>query len=360
VKYRFLLLAAVLLLAACEPTPRERTPDEVRAALLRMLPAKLADRRGWAEDIRISFAGLKVKPSNENLCAALAVTEQESGYVADPVVPGLAKIATQEIIRRAGSHGVPEFAVRMALEMDSPNGETYATRLAKVRTERELSEIYESLIGSIPMGRRLLAKSNPVHTGGPMQVSIDFAERFARKHDYPWGEIPSVRHEVFTRRGGMYFGIAHLLAWRNSYDRHLYRFADFNAGFYASRNAAFQHAVSRVSGIELPLDGDLVIYGKRKPGATESALRVMSTQLQLDEKQIRRDLDKGKEAGFEKTQLWLRTFELADRLEGKALPRARLPAIQLHSPKISRRLTTEWFASRVEQRYRRCMARAGS
>jgi hypothetical protein len=358
VKHRLLLLAAVLMLAACEEKPKERSPEEVRAELLRLLPATLADRRGWAEDIRVSFAALKVKPSNENLCAALAVTEQESGYVADPAVPGLAKIATREIIRRAGDHGVPEFAVRIALKLDSPNGQSYEQRLAKVRTERELSEIYEALIGSIPMGRRLLAKANPVHTGGPMQVSIGFAETFARRNDYPWGEISSVRHEVFTRRGGMYFGIAHLLAWRNSYDRHLYRFADFNAGFYASRNAAFQQAVTKVSGIAIPLDGDLLVYGKRTVGATESALRAMSTQLEMEPKQIRRDLEKGQEASFEKTALWQRTFELADRIEGKRLPRTRLPGIALHSPKISRQLTTEWFANRVEQRYRRCMARS--
>ena len=349
--------AATILLAACTPQKRERTPEEVRAELLRLLPKKLADREAWAEDIRVSFAALKVRPSKENLCAALAVTEQESGYVADPVVPGLAKIATTEIIRRAGKLGVPGFAVRAALKLDSPNGESYETRLARVRTERELSEIYESLIGSIPMGRRLLAGANPVHTGGPMQVSIAFAQNYAKRHDYPWGEIASVRHEVFTRRGGMYFGIAHLLAYKNTYDRHLYRFADFNAGFYASRNAAFQQAVTRVSGIALALDGDVVIHGKRKAGATESALRAMATQLEMDEKQIRRDLMRGRHADFEETRLWQRTFELADRLEGKPQPRAILPGIRLSSPKITRKLTTEWFANRVEWRYRKCMAR---
>ena len=351
------LLAATIALAACTEQKRERTPAEVRAELLRLLPARLEDRRGWAEDIRVSFAALKVRPSKENLCAALAVTEQESGFVADPVVPGLARIATQEIIRRAGKLGVPAFAVRAALKLDSPNGESYEKRLANVRTERELSEIYESLVGSIPMGRRLLSGANPVHTGGPMQVSIAFAQNFARRHEYPWGEVASVRHEVFTRRGGMYFGIAHLLAYKNSYERHLYRFADFNAGFYASRNAAFQHAVTKVSGIELALDGDLVIHGKRKAGATEIALRAMATQLQMDEKQIRRDLLRGRDADFDRTTLWQRTFELADRLEGKPLPRARLPGIRLSSPKITRKLTTEWFANRVEWRYRRCMAR---
>jgi hypothetical protein len=40
------------------------------------------------------------------------------------------------------------------------------------------------------------------------------------------------------------------------------------------------------------------------------------------------------------------------------VPRARLPKIRLESPKITRRLTTEWFATRVDQRYQRCMGRA--
>jgi hypothetical protein len=357
VKRALCWFAALALLAACQPQRRERTPEEVRAELVRLLPAKLADRQGWAADIQVAFFALKVEPSKSNLCAALAVTEQESGYVADPVVPGLAKIAREEIIRRAGSHGVPAFAVRAAMQLDSPNGKTYDQRLAAVRTERELSEIYEDLIASIPLGRRLLASANPVHTGGPMQVSIGFAQNYARKHDYPWGKVDSVRHEVFTRRGGMYFGIAHLLAYPANYERPLYRFADYNAGFYASRNAAFQQAVTRVSGIDFPWDGDLVIHGSRKVGATEGAVRAMAWQLEMDEKQIRRELLKGRGADFDRTQLWQRTFELADRLERDPLPRARLPSIRLDSPKITRKLTTSWFAKRVDSRYRRCMAR---
>jgi hypothetical protein len=358
VKRAWILLAAIVLLVACEPQRRERTPEEVRAELLRLLPTRLDDRQGWAADIQTAFTALKVEPSTQNLCAALAVTEQESGFVADPRVPGLAKIARAEIIRRAGAHGIPEFAVAAALKLDSPDGRTYEERLSKVRSERQLSEIYEAFIGEIPLGRRLLASANPVHTGGPMQVSIDFAAGFAKSHDYPWGEMGSVRHEVFTRRGGMYFGIAHLLAYPAAYDRPLYRFADYNAGFYASRNAAFQQAVSRASGIDIPYDGDLVIYGKRRAGETERALGAIAWQLEMDAKQIRRDLEKGKGSKFEQTQLYQRTYELAERGNGPPLPRARLPSIRLHSPKITRKLTTEWFARRVDQRYQRCLAKA--
>jgi hypothetical protein len=50
-------------------------------------------------------------------------------------------------------------------------------------------------------------------------------------------------------------------------------------------------------------------------------------------------------------------FDLADETAGRRTARAVLPQIQLQSPKITRKLSTSWFASRVESRYRNCLVR---
>lgn len=342
--------------AAPRQTTRERSPAEVRAQIVRLLPSRTRDREGWASDIQSAFAALDIEPATRNLCATLAVAGQESTFVSDPAVPGLGRIARDEIDRRAGEHHVPQFVVRTALALSSSSGASFADRIAAVRTERELSLVYEDLIGHIPLGQRLFADSNPVRTGGPMQVSIEFAERHAREHPYPYPVDGSIRHEVFSRRGGLYFGIAHLLGYPVSYDRMLYRFADFNAGFYASRNAAFQNAVSLATGIPLALDGDLIDHASDRPGATERAVRALARQLAASDAQIHRTLELGERFDFEKAPLYERVFELAERRQHGPLPRAMLPRIALESPKITRKLTTKWFAERVDQRYRTCLA----
>jgi hypothetical protein len=359
-----LLIAACLVASGCTSEPSRPTPEQVRAQLKRLIPASVPDRAGWAADIQSAFAAMNLEPSPQNLCSVLAVIEQESTYRADPPVPGLGKIALQEIEERAARLHVPRFAVRGALKLESPNGESWESRIAAANTEKTLSELYEEMIAKVPLGQRFLAKANPVRTGGPMQVSIAFAEAHARERAYPYAVNGSIRREVFSRRGGLYFGIAHLLDYPASYPKPMFRFADFNAGHYASRNAAFQNAVAVATGVALDLDGDLVRYGnngdRTQIGATEAAVLRMSGGLGMTNEHIRRDLNQGRRHRFERTELYLRVHEIADRRNGKPLPRATLPRIRLHSPKITRKLTTEWFATRVDKRYRSCMARAKS
>jgi hypothetical protein len=114
--------------------------------------------------------------------------------------------------------------------------------------------------------------------------------------------------------------------------------------------------------VPLELDGDLVRPNAPadRPGATELATRALARRLELSAAEIRRDLERGTGAGFERTPLYGRVFALADRVQGSALPRAVLPRIVLAGPKIQRKLTTEWFARRVDERHRQCLERVGA
>jgi hypothetical protein len=353
---------AVALLAGCAVPPRAPAidPDAVRAEIRSLLPATVANADGWALDIYAAFEALGVPASSEHICGALAVTEQETNYQVDPAVPNLPAIARREIDARAASNHIPKLMVSTALKIRSPDGQTYGERLESARTEQDLSSLFEDFTRSVPLGEKLFGDLNPVRTGGPMQVSIAFAERHAQARRYPYPMHGNVRSEVFTRRGGLYFGIAHLYDYEAPYDLMLYRFADFNAGHYASRNAAFQNAVNIVSGKRLALDGDLLIEGSDEPSATELAIRSIRQLLGVGDPQIRKALEQGRAADFERTALYGEIMRLADSVPpGRPVPRAMVPRIALKSPKITRNLTTEWFARRVDERYRRCLARAG-
>jgi hypothetical protein len=292
------------------------------------------------------------------VCAVLAITEQESTFNPDPPVPNLAKIARDEILRRADDLGVPELAVNLALKLRSPDGRSYDDRLRAVKTEGELSLMYEQFIDEVPLGKRLFANWNPVRTGGPMQVSVAFAEEHVRAHYYPFPAQDSVRHEVFTRRGGLYFGTAHLLGYSTAAygPAMIYRFADFNAGRYASRNAAFQQALAVASGRPLDLDGDLFVSESTQPSQTEIAARSLGADIGIDDRAIRRELERSNGEDFDRSPLLAKVFAIAEARSGQAQPRAVLPRIVLKSPKITRRLTTEWFARRVDERFKRCRA----
>ena len=342
--------------------PVAAAPSEnAHELVLKLLPVRLKDKEGWAQDLQSAFRSLQIQPSREHFCAAIAVIEQESSFQADPVVPGLPAIIRREIDQRRDKYGIPQTVIDWMLSSDSKDGRTYRQRIDALRTEKELSDLIEEIVDRVPSGQKLFPNYNPVRTGGPMQVSVEFAEAHARARPYPYPVNGSLRNEVFSRRGGVYFGSAILLDYPAPYDDMLYRFADFNSGRYSSRNAAFQRALSRVSGKPLAPDGDLLRYsnGNVAPEASSTlqALLAIEKPLQMNEADIERDLRQEKLSAFAKTQLYTRLFALADR--NGAQPRVAMPQIDLKSPKIHRKLTTEWFANRVYGRYQDCLKRSG-
>ncbi|POZ60032.1 DUF1615 domain-containing protein [Chromobacterium alticapitis] len=353
--------------APAKPAPAVAAPPVVaptaappRNYVAASLPAGVRERQGWIADIDSAFRHLRIPPTAENACALAAVIKQESSWQSDPVVPGLPKIVWGKIEEKAHRYLVPLPVVQAALMKTSPNGRSYKARIDTLRTEREMNLLFEDMAREAKQMGLPMEMKNPIRTGGPMQVSVEFAESHVKAWPYPYPRRDSIRHEVFTRRGGVYFGAAILLQYPAPYQEMRYRFADFNAGRYSSRNAAFQAALTRLSGRKLALDGDLLNYQGGQPSGSQQAALAIAGQLAMSREAILRDLKQEKTSAFGQSELHRQVFALAERRDGKPLPRAVMPQINLQSPKITRKLTTQWFADRVDGRYRQCLSRVAA
>ena len=316
---------------------------------------------GWAADITNALGVLRIPISPENVCSVLAVIEQESSFQANPEVPNLARLVMNEIETRRDRFSIPQFVVDKGLQRKSRDGRTYANRISGLRTESDVSVLYEDVFSELPELAAKYQPRNPVNTTGAMQVNVAFAEEHARSKPYPYGRGVSVRRETFTRRGGLYFGIAMLLDYAAPYPAPLYRFADYNAGRFSSRNAGFQNALARVANTTLVADGDLLIYQDgvaiATPSLTQRALEGLAPKLLMSAAEIRRDLLQEKTEQFVNTLLWRRLFALADATSISPQPRFAMPQIAVHSPKFNRTLTTVGYATQVDGRFANCMAR---
>ena len=372
----FLIIQGCASIQKAEPLPPDLSKDqagrtvdswnglsdsEIQGRVLRLLPPGVKQPDSWAQDLQSVYKALGIPSAASTYCATIAVVQQESSFNAQPVVPGLAKIVRTELNARASRFLIPQALLNKALERESPTGRTYNQRIDSLRTEKQLNDLFQDMLSELPFGQSWLEDFIPVRTAGPMQVSIAFAQAHADEKEYPYPVQRSIRDEVFTQRGGLYFGSAILLDYPVNYTKPVYRFADFNAGRYASRNVAFQAAINRLSNSDLALDGDLLIYRGNRPALSASqvelSLRALALELRLSEQEIREDLLIEKSAEFADTRLYNRLYRLLEEKTGQVAPREKLPEIRLKSPKITRKLSTAWFANRVDVRYRDCMAR---
>ena len=316
-----------------------------------------------------------INPTRSNFCSVMAVIGQESTFTANPEVKGLGALAEKEIMRRLSDLPLGIGAVHGArwflANRPSPQ-KSYLTLIRAARTERDLDLVFRNM--SFYLFRELAATGllrnptlakrvdaiNPVSTLGSMQVSAAYAiaeVEKARRTRLGTAAIWKLRDELYTRQGGVNYGTRMLLGYRAGYASRLYVFADYNAGRYASRNAAFQHMVAELSGKPLALDGDLLIYEGKTPtetaSATEKALRGLN--LGQDDKAVRADLLSEKDYAFRDTTIYASVADAFRRKTGKQPPYAMLPQITLKSPKIRHSMTTAIFARAVMGRYELCM-----
>jgi hypothetical protein len=388
VSARDIILAVAISCASACAAPRSEGaapsyPDTVLAAptaeeIAALIPERVPDRRDWGEAILGALTRNHLPTDRTSVCATIAVIGQESGFQANPVVPGLARIVRARIDRykaKLGPLGDP-LLERLLAGHASGDPRPFAERLDAVRTERDVDLLFRDLLAYYQANHPALfeaaawagkladldlADLNPITTAGSMQVSVRFAAQWAREHGGP-PSATAVRDELYTRSGGVHYGTARLLGYPVHYDRPLYLFADYNAGYYASRNAAVQAQLTRLTGLPLALDGDLLAYDKNgapsdHESASERAVQIFAQRYApgLTAAQIRRDLLREKTLELEETETY-RAVVAAGRRAGRAAEYARLPELALDSPKLTRPLSTAWFAHAVDRRYQVCLA----
>lgn len=385
---RALLLTLLLATVGCRdrsPAPEVPFADRIIDAerMARAFPSdRVKDREGWATDLHVVFAAHKIPASNGNTCAVVATLEQESGYKPDPAVPGIGGMIDAWIAEKQAPMGkIPGWAfqtgLRAVLDTKAPGAKkSWYERLQSAETERDVDVAFREFVAfqrsKLPEPLRAAESAaqvigldlddfNPITTAGCMQVKVDFAEDHARSDGT---ERALVRDALYTRAGCLHYGTVRLLGYDAGYDAPIYRFADYNAGYFASRNAAFQEQVAALSGASLALDGDLLRYNdKGRPAAeasqTLTAVRALVTTLALpiSDARVERDLTKEKTRAFEETETWTRIRSAYQEKSGKEPAYARLPDVTLDSIKLAGKKTTAWFAGNVDKRHAACMTR---
>lgn len=345
--------------------------------LRKLIPARVKDRQSWAADIMQITQELNIPQTAQNMCTIIAVVDQESNFVANPVVPGLGQKAVKEINERLQDKLGKTMAgyFEKTLKTKPTPDDNYLTQIKKVKTEKDLDVLYREmfdfyskqyhvslLTGAAKLvGEDLAERFNPITTLGSMQVHINYA----KEHKRGFIGINKLRDDLYTQNGGLYYGIHRLMMYQAEYDKPIYRFADYNSGMYSSRNAAFQKMVNALTHEKLDLDGDLLLYNKdgdakAQKSATEIALGnyFIKDSHAPNINTIRGDLKKEKSQDFEKTATYQYISKKYEEKTGKAAPYAIMPKVVISGPKLSRDYNTNWYASRVNGRYTQCISRA--
>lgn len=384
----FSILTLSVILAACGDNSwwsKNNQPTLDADQIKQLLPPRINERSAWAKDIFDITEQLDIPQTKENICSIVAVADQESNFVADPQVAGLGEKAVKEVEDRldekfkdklgdAIGGTLAGYFQEVLKNQPSPDN-NYLSQMRRVKTERQLDELYREIFSYMSkhyhvsaltgaaklVGQDFAEKLNPVTTLGSMQVHIGYA----KEHKRQGGNIAALRSDLYSRYGGLYYGIHRLMMYPADYNKAIYRFADYNSGMYSSRNAAFQSMLNALTNTKLDLDGDLLLY--TKDGSIRSTISqsereltsvFASNNMLVTPRQIRTDLKKEKKKDFEDTATYRTVTKLYQEKMAKEPMYAIMPEVVISGPKLSRDYNTNWFATRVNGRYQSCMQRA--
>jgi hypothetical protein len=348
---------------------------QLRALAARIVPERKSPFH-WADAVWRALGEAEIKARKSNVCSVLAVIEQESSFEANPEVKNLGRISEAALLGKL--QGVPILSSQVLAFLKSRPSlqRNYLKLIRSAKTERDLDLVWRNIVYylfnqyatvrlmNVEPFKSLVERGNEVTTIGSMQVSLVFAAReVERRSGKPLdlGGIWRLRDELYTLDGGVRYGARMLLGYYANYGNRLYVFADYNAGRYASRNAAFQFMLGKLLDRKIPLDGDLLMYKSgtvsEAKSQTENAIAMVADKyaVGLAAKHIRRDLEREKTFRFIETPTYAAVSRLYVRTTGRATPYAMVPDIKLSSPKLSKSMSTERFARAVYRRFDRCM-----
>jgi len=151
---------------------------------------------------------------------------------------------------------------------------------------------------------------NTDHSLGCMQLQVKRALEINEQRNLGFSKSKII-DELLTKDGCVKWGISYLDNIIKIYagdspnftkENIRYILADFNSGYYSSRNAAFQKRVNDLTGKNLDLDGDLLYEDLNKVSDTENIVRKLFYFLDYDD--VRRQLLSEKEKEFENTFIY--------------------------------------------------------
>ncbi|ELA08870.1 hypothetical protein MOMA_00620 [Moraxella macacae 0408225] len=380
-QYCLTLVLGCFLLTGCDKIKdliqtKPSIPTYTATQIAKFMPNRNQDKQAWATDIEAIFNTLDIERNANNVCSVIAVIDQESNFQADPPVKNLGKTSLNALNEKLDEKLGKNLALffRNMLKQQPSVDNSFEKQILAVKTEQQLDKIYHQMFqyfsekyyaGTITqfsklVGSDIVEKLDPITTLGSMQVHINYARDNRRDK----GDNQSLRQDLYSQYGGLYYGIHRLMHYKADYQNPLYRFADYNAGMYSSRNAGFQKMLSELSQHNLDFDGDLLIY---KSGAnisnalsqSEKALQAMAEQgfLQLTPRQIRNDLTKEKSQKFADTEIYHTIGSLYKMKTGKDPIGEMMPEVVISGVKLSKDYNTKWYANNVKRRYQACLKR---
>ena len=209
------------------------------------------------------------------------------------------------------SYKTPEYIGLLMAIIQKESSFTEKFGLGDLGKEGGIKEVWAQINSQV-----LGSESNSL---GCMQVQVKRAVEI--NDEQGWGfDSGTIKDQLLTKDGCVKWGVAYLDKIIKIYagdppqlttENMRFILADYNSGYYDSRNAAYQQRVSQLSGRELTLDGDLwnqKDINLKELSQTELAIKVIFPSLSTNE--IRRQTIKEDNKDFENTYIYLEVSKL--------------------------------------------------